>query len=83
MYLSTKTGDSALNVKNDANVDIVYTSAGEVVIENNTNLKEVTGYKVHIKNNSILTYESGLTNVNFFSGPSGGWSIVEWKEVIQ
>ena len=83
MYLSTNIGNSALNVKNDAKADIVYTSAGGIVVENNSDLKEVTGHRVQVKNNAILTYESGLANVNFVSGPSGGWTISEWKEVIQ
>ena len=83
MYLSTNIGNSVLTVKNDANADIVYTSAGGIVVENNSDIKEVTGYRVEVKNNAVLTYESGLQNINFVSGPSGGWSISEWKEVIQ
>jgi hypothetical protein len=29
-----------------------------------------------------LTYESGLADVNFTSGPSGSWVKQSWKEVL-
>lgn len=81
MYLSTNTGNPAVDAKNNIIADILYASAGWIVVENNLELHEVTGYGVHVKNNSIITYESGLTSTTFSSGPGASWELVSWKEV--
>jgi len=81
MYLSTNTGSSALQVKDSATVDIVYTSVGGVSIENTADIKEVTGYQVHLKNSAEVTFESGLSSATFVSGSEGGWELMSWKEV--
>ncbi|KKT91018.1 MAG: hypothetical protein UW93_C0014G0001, partial [Parcubacteria group bacterium GW2011_GWC1_45_13] len=44
--------------------------------------KEATAYGIILNNEAIITYESGLANVNFYSGPSGGWNIESWAEVV-
>lgn len=76
-------GTKAIDVQNSANAPIYYAPHGSIHIENNANLKEATAYKLEIENSATVTYESGIANANFSSGPSGGWSISEWKEVIQ
>jgi len=81
MYLSTNTSDTALTVDNNAIADIVYTSAGGLQIANNAALREVTGYKVFVKNNAVIMYEEGLQNAFFSSGPGAGWILKSWKEV--
>jgi len=80
---SAETGGSeiAINVANSASGDLlIYAGHGEVLLQNNIKLKEVTAYKVHIKNSAQVTYETGLANLLFTSGPSGSWSIQSWKE---
>jgi len=36
---------------------------------------------IDLNNNVIITYDSGLADLNFSSGPSGGWNISSWQEV--
>ncbi|MEK7481069.1 MAG: hypothetical protein AAB604_03145 [Patescibacteria group bacterium] len=71
----------AIDVKNGSSAPIYYAPHGLVMLQNNVTLKEVTAYKIHMKNLAELTYESGLANVNFSTGPTGGWEIIDWKEV--
>jgi len=73
--------ETAIEIKNSSNAPIYYAPYGKVTIQNSSNLKEVTGYKLEIKNSATVTYESGLANANFVSGPSGGWNIQSWKEI--
>ena len=60
---------------------LVYAGHGEINLKNDINLKEVTGYKITIQNNAQVVYESGLANLLFSSGPSGGYFVDSWKEV--
>ena len=59
---------------------IVYAGEGEIEIDNSAALKEVTANKLKITNSATVTYESGLANNNFFSGPSGSWTVQSWGE---
>ncbi len=81
MYLSTNSSNSAVNVKNNAIADVLYTSAGWILVENNDELREVTGYGIHLKNNAVITYELGLQDARFTSGPGASFELSSWKEV--
>jgi hypothetical protein len=81
MYLSTSANEKAIEVKNRAIADVLYTSQGGVTVENNLQLREVTGFSLHLKNNAVITYETGLQNASFVSGPGAGWKVLSWKEV--
>lgn len=73
--------NSAIKLDNNVTGAIFYTTNSMITLENNVNVKEVIGYKVKLKNNAIIRYETGILNANFTSGPSGGWNIKSWKEV--
>lgn len=81
MLLVMTGGDDAIEIGNNATAAIFYAPNGEIEIGNGLSLREVTGYSLEVGNNASVTYESGLANVNFSSGPSGGWQIDYWKEV--
>lgn len=81
MYLSTSPLSSAIAMKNNAQADILYSSAGGTSIENNTKVREVTAYKLELENNAVLTYEIGLQDVSFTSGPGGSFQMEDWKEI--
>lgn len=87
MVLSANTSldenSPAFWVTNNTKGDVIfYASNGLMILENNAELREATAYKLFLKNNVEVTYETGLENVNFSSGPSGGWEVKEWKETI-
>jgi hypothetical protein len=81
MYLSTSASSQAIEVKNNADAAIVYTSNGTIKISNNAHLVEVVGYKVNLQNNAIISYEIGLESVVFTNGPGGGWTMINWREI--
>lgn len=81
MYLSTNTGNPAVQAKNNTVADILYASLGWVLVENNNELHEVIGEGVHLKNNAVITYESGIVSSTFSSGPGADWEVSSWKEV--
>ena len=81
MLLSTFGPGDAIKLGNKAEGTIFYAPHGVITAGNNLNLKEATGYGLKVGNDATITYESGLADLNFASGPSGGWSIDSWKEV--
>lgn len=78
---STLLADPAVYVKNNAQGAIFYASNGMIRLCNNINIREATAYKLHLDNNAEITYESGLINALFSSGPGGSWQIKAWSEV--
>ncbi len=71
----------AVRVNNNAEAAIFYTTQGLIVLRNNIDCREVTGYKVYLDNNAVVEYESGLAESNFVSGTGGGWSVSRWEEI--
>lgn len=72
-------GTTAIIVSNNlTGAVLLYAPHGEVLLSNNVRLKEVTAYKLTASNNAEIIYESGLANLIFTSGPSGGYSIGGW-----
>ncbi len=72
----------AIDVKNSVTGKLIaYSNHGEITLQNSMSLKEVTAYKLHLKNSATVNYESGLQNLLFSSGPGGGYDILSWTEV--
>jgi len=84
LLLSQRNNSSSIAIKasNNATGAILYAGTGVIELDNNSGLKEVTAYKIHLKNNAIVTYESGLANAQFTSGAGGSWAIEKgtWRE---
>src|SRR3989338_1221120 len=81
---SAETGgtNDAISMKNRSAGEVVlYAGHGQISIENSATLRQVTGYKIKMKNSANLIYEEGLADTLFSSGPSGGWNISTWQEV--
>jgi len=72
----------AINMKNNATgALLLYSAHGEVLVENGSGIKSVTGYKIRIQNNTQIVYESGLVSLLFTTGPGGGYTITAWNEI--
>lgn len=63
----------AMELSNNSANSIFYAPNGLVEVGNNATMKEITAFKLHLDNNASVTYESGLANVNFSSGPGASW----------
>jgi hypothetical protein len=72
----------AINMKNNATgALLLYAAHGEILVENGSGIKSVTGYQIHTQNNTQIVYESGLVSILFTSGPGGGYTISDWREI--
>lgn len=80
MALSTSTSTSAITLGNNAGAVILYAANGTVDVQNNAGATSLNGYRINLSNNAVVTFDSGLINANFVSGPSGGWEVQSWKE---
>ncbi len=76
MLLSTNSGSSAIDVSNNVTSVILYASKGTVEISNNAEINQISAYRLLLKNNSTLTYLSGLQSQSFFGGAGGSWAVV-------
>ena len=83
MALSAKNAPASevIRVSNNAVGIIYYASGGKLELENNASAKEAVAYAIELENNTTITYESGLANLNFSSGPTGGWIVESWREI--
>lgn len=66
--------NSAIYIANNATGAIFYSTLGQIYLKNGVALTEATGYKLKLEENANVTYQSGLINTNFTSGPGGAWT---------
>ena len=81
---SAESGGSevAIDVKNTVSgALLVYAGHGEILLQNNIDLKEIVAYKIRLKNTAEVIYETGIANLLFDSGPSGSYEILSWEEI--
>lgn len=80
---SAQTGgdEKAVKAENSMSGEVlVYAGHGEVHLKNTVSLREVSAYKIRLSNSAQVVYKTGLANLLFTSGPSGGYSIESWRE---
>ena len=73
--------DAAADLHNNATGVIFYAADGMINLHNGVNITEATAYKLRIDNTATITYNQGLADASFSSGPSAGWVVADWKEV--
>ncbi len=69
------TNSISIDAGNTGSVAILYAGNGLVDLNNSGQFKEITAAKIRTSNTATVSYESGLANPLFSSGPSGGWQI--------
>lgn len=74
-------GADAVDVGNNAGSVILNAQSGTLEFSNGASAKQATAKRIVMSPNSYVTYESGLANPSFTTGPSGSWVIDSWKEV--
>ncbi len=80
MILTTSPSTNAVSISGGAGAVILYAPYGTISLSGGASLKEATGHRLVISGGSSITYESGLANNTFSSGPSGSWSVDLWQE---
>ncbi len=67
---------AALSLSQGASALVAYASHGLVTMNQSVGVKEVTGYQISLAQTATVTYDTGLPNTIFESGPGGGWAFV-------
>ena len=72
---------TAINLSQSASGKVlVYAGDGRIDLANSVSMKEVTGYRIVLGNNTNVAYETGLANLLFTGGPGGAYIITRWNE---
>lgn len=71
---------NAIDITGSAGSVVLNAQNGTIKFTGSASAKEATAYKIKLEGSTVVTYESGLANMNFSSGPSGSWGIDGWKE---
>lgn len=73
----------SINVQNNSVGVIYYAGKSIISFANNASAKEATAWGINLDNNAVVTYESGLSNIYFSSGPGAGWKVKRgtWLDV--
>lgn len=80
MLMSLFGPGDALDLGNNATGAIFYAPNGIIDVGNGLTLYEATGYGLRVGNNGSITYQAGLANAQFSSGPGGSFIVTSWKE---
>jgi hypothetical protein len=67
----------AISINGGNSSSILYAPYGAIYLSGGSNLREASAYKVVMDGGAILTYETGVANPFFSSGPSGSFSVVK------
>ena len=74
MFISNYSGAGvAISLSNNASSSIFYAPNGTIEMENNASPIQLTASLIHLKNNAVINYQTGLQSANFTSGPGGSW----------
>lgn len=74
-------GTKAIDISGSAGAVVLVAQNGTVSFSGSARAKQATGRSITLSGSTTVTYESGLANMNFSSGPSGSWNIETWKEL--
>lgn len=72
---------NVINVSNNSVGVVYYANKGWIQFSNNATSRAAVSHGMRLSNNAVVTYESGLADITFSSGPSGGWNILNWREI--
>ncbi len=73
---SLDSNNPAMDLNQNTKNSIFYAPNGVALFENNATVKEVTAFKLVLQNGANITYDTGLANVNFSSGPGASWLLI-------
>lgn len=71
----------AISVDGGAGAVVLNAQKGTIRMIGGAHANQVTAEKVIVDGGSSVTYQTGLMDMNFDSGPSGSWSVTAWDEI--
>lgn len=73
--------NNALSISGGSGAVVLAAPYGALQMNGGTSAKAMMAYKIIISGGGQVNYETGLADLNFSSGPTGGFNILSWKEV--
>ncbi|MBI2120994.1 MAG: hypothetical protein HYT94_05220 [Parcubacteria group bacterium] len=74
-------GAPAINISNNVGAVLLDAPNGTLHFNNGSAATEATASKLELDNGATVTYNSGLADTSFSSGPGGSFDITKWREV--
>jgi hypothetical protein len=74
-------GKPAISVQNNVSAVVLNAQKGTIYFNNNAGATAATAHRLHLSQNATITYLTGLADLSFSSGPSGGYEINFWREI--
>ncbi|HNW71341.1 MAG TPA: choice-of-anchor R domain-containing protein [Candidatus Paceibacterota bacterium] len=71
----------AIDISGNAGSVVLNAQKGTLKFSGSARAKEATAYNMILEGSTVVDYDSGLANINFTSGPKGGWNIENWEEI--
>jgi hypothetical protein len=78
---SSCAGANAITLANNVGTVVLSAQYGTLYFSNNAGAKQATAHTIELAQNAEITYETGLIDLNFVSGPGGAFDITGWKEI--
>jgi hypothetical protein len=78
---STCGSNNAISITGAAGAVILVAQNGTISFSGSASAKQATGYHIKLSGNTNVTYEEGIANLDFSSGPSATWGISSWREI--
>lgn len=81
VVLTTSSANPALSITGGAGAVVLISNNGTLKLNGGSAARALSAYRIEISGGGTVTYEEGLTNLFFSSGPSGGFEISGWEEI--
>ncbi|MCF7831458.1 MAG: hypothetical protein K9M36_01045 [Candidatus Pacebacteria bacterium] len=78
---STCGSSNAIDISGAAGAVILVAQNGTINFSGSASARQATGYQIKLSGATTVTYEEGIANLDFSSGPSATWGISSWKEI--
>ncbi len=83
LLVTTNTGSNAIDASGGTGSVVLIAPYGTVSFSGGTGAKSVVAKQMVMNGGATLTYDSGLADLTFSSGPSGAWNVESWQEVSE
>jgi hypothetical protein len=74
-------GNPAISISGGTGSVILNAQSGTIEASGGAQAKQMTAKKIIMSGGTTIRYESGLIDINFSDGPTGGWNVKRWQEV--
>lgn len=71
----------AIDVSGGSGSVVLNAQQGTIEFSGGAAAKQATGHTIEMSGGATVSYETGLADISFSSGPSGGWNLLNWQEL--